>query len=82
MKNYYLSRKKLCSCWQVLSLSLISFGQTPSVDLLPQDTKYQVKSATASASQPGEGIDKSYDDDLQPFITAVGWKLLPHYINL
>ncbi|HHT22995.1 MAG TPA: hypothetical protein GXZ87_06740 [Bacteroidales bacterium] len=48
----------------LLSASLMGQSTSfPSVDLLPQDTKYTVISATASASQPGEGIEFSYDDD-------------------
>ncbi len=51
----------LVSC--MLFISTATFGQNtfPSVDLLPQDQKITVTSATASASQPGEGIENSYD---------------------
>ncbi len=63
-KSHYLKQSLSLIFCVLLSASFM--GQStafPSVDLLPQDTKYKVVSATASASQSGEGIEFSYDDD-------------------
>ncbi len=65
MKKLLFIKKTTLALIAVVLVSAMSYAQTtnPSVDLLSGDIKATITSATASAFQEGDGIEKSYDND-------------------